>query len=77
MLMDRKATGLVDALDVGPFETESLGGWYENAFVLSADLFDPDPVPNKVQVRFTTSGLDDTGAVEAALDAFSVKKLGS
>jgi hypothetical protein len=60
---------------VGPFEIESMGGWYENYFWLH-EVF-PGTLPNRIQVRFKASGSDDTGHVEAAIDAFEVVTLGS
>lgn len=63
----------VDA--VGPFETESLGGWFENYFWIKPPLF-PE-VPQNIQIRFKASGWDSTGAVEAAIDWFEVTLLGS
>lgn len=57
-------------LRVGPFEIESMTGWYEKYFRLG-DVFAP-PFPDEIQVRFKASGFDPMGAVEAGIDWFEV-----
>jgi hypothetical protein len=53
-----------------------MGGWYENYFWLSS-VFGEESIPDSFQIRFKACGDDETGQVEAALDAFEVTILGS
>ncbi len=55
---------------VGPFEIESMCGWYENYFWIH-DAF-REPFPDQIQVRFKASDHYPYDAVEAAIDWFEV-----
>jgi hypothetical protein len=63
----------LDWLDAGPFEIESMTGWYEKYFRIGS-VFGHTPYPDRIQVRFKASGFQATPdfPVEAAIDWFEV-----
>jgi hypothetical protein len=65
----------VDALETGPFEIDSMGGWYEKYFRVRDAFY--QPWPDRIQVRFKACGFSSMGAVEAGIDAFEVAILDS